>query len=72
MKVLIESGADIQLKVNNASILCENSALNCYNLDIGQGHTALHLASANGHLEVVKILIASGANVNVKNDVSTA
>ena len=33
--------------------------------------TALHDASENGHLEVVKLLLQSHANVNVKGTVST-
>ncbi|BBN02101.1 hypothetical protein MPTK1_2g12800 [Marchantia polymorpha subsp. ruderalis] len=32
-----------------------------------QGRTALHMASANGHLPVVQFLIAQGADVNSKN-----
>uniref|UniRef100_A0A0D9X2F9 Uncharacterized protein n=1 Tax=Leersia perrieri TaxID=77586 RepID=A0A0D9X2F9_9ORYZ len=32
-----------------------------------QGRTALHMASANGHLAVVEYLIQNGANVNAKN-----
>ena len=35
------------------------------------GGTALHKASWNGHLEVVKLLVQSHANVNVKDKVST-
>ena len=32
------------------------------------GNTALILASSNGNVEVVKYLIDSGANVNIKNN----
>uniref|UniRef100_A0A453AU56 Uncharacterized protein n=1 Tax=Aegilops tauschii subsp. strangulata TaxID=200361 RepID=A0A453AU56_AEGTS len=32
-----------------------------------QGRTALHMASANGHLAVVEYLIQNGANVNSTN-----
>ncbi|KAL6841834.1 hypothetical protein ACP4OV_028346 [Aristida adscensionis] len=32
-----------------------------------QGRTALHMASANGHLTVVEYLIKNGANVNATN-----
>ncbi|EER99842.1 hypothetical protein BDA96_02G423700 [Sorghum bicolor] len=32
-----------------------------------QGRTALHMASANGHLAVVEYLIQNGANVNATN-----
>ena len=35
------------------------------------GYTPLHRASEKGHPEVVKILVQSYANVNVKNNVST-
>ena len=35
------------------------------------GDTALHEASRYGHLEVVKLLLQSHADVNVKNNVST-
>jgi len=31
-------------------------------------NTPLHLASGNGHLEVVKFLVSQGANVNALND----
>ena len=32
--------------------------------------TPLHLASVNGHLEVVKCLLSSGADISCKDDVS--
>ena len=35
------------------------------------GSTALHIASINGHPEVVKLLLQSHADVNVKDNVST-
>jgi ankyrin repeat protein len=31
------------------------------------GDTALHLAAANGHTEVVKMLLLKGADVNLTN-----
>jgi len=34
------------------------------------GSTSLHSAAWNGHLEVVKMLIKSGADVNIINNVS--
>ncbi len=34
------------------------------------GETALMWASMNGHLEVAKLLIESGADVNIQNGVS--
>ena len=33
-----------------------------------EGETALHLASRNEHLEVVKLLIERGADINIKNN----
>jgi ankyrin repeat protein len=35
------------------------------------GDTALHIASKNGHPEVVKLLVQSHADVNIKDRVST-
>jgi len=37
--------------------------------DIQEGKSALLLASENGHLEVVKCLVANGANIGDKNRV---
>lgn len=36
------------------------------------GYSALAAASENNHLEIVKLLIAHGANVNYKNGIHTA
>ena len=35
------------------------------------GNSPLHWASIKGHPEVVKLLVLSHANVNIKNNVST-
>ena len=35
------------------------------------GYSTLHCASANGRTEVVKLLLAAGANKDVVNDVSS-
>jgi ankyrin repeat protein len=35
------------------------------------GSTALHLASLNGHLEVVTYLLSQGASLTAQNNVST-
>jgi ankyrin repeat protein len=39
-------------------------------IDIQDGETALALASGNGHVEVVKVLLAAEADVHVEDDVS--
>jgi ankyrin repeat protein len=35
------------------------------------GYTSLHLASQNGHLEVVKFLVEKGANINASREFSS-
>ncbi len=37
---------------------------------VQNGSTALHVAAKNGHLRVVELLIAVGADVNIKTNVS--
>ena len=34
------------------------------------GNTPLHYAAVNGHLDIVKLLVAAGADPNLKNDAS--
>jgi len=48
-------------------ILSKNKALDYINVQDEEKNTPLHLASKNGHTEVVQILISHGANVNIKN-----
>lgn len=33
------------------------------------GNTALHFAAIHGHLDLIKLLIFKGANINAKNEV---
>ena len=36
------------------------------------GQTALHRASSSGHTDVVKLLVDSGAQINIKDKVSNS
>ena len=36
------------------------------------GYTSLHRAVSSGHIEVVRLLLLSQANMEIKNNVSTA
>ncbi len=40
----------------------------CYILQYG--HTALHKAAMNGHLEIATLLISNGCDINITNKVS--
>ena len=60
-------------------ILCMYKVINVYTLqfihiyiyyNIQDGYTSLHFAAKNGHLEVVKLLIEKGANLQDKDSVS--
>lgn len=53
------------LVADPAATLSLRSAI--LNLQNRSGNTALHWAALNGHLEAVKILVASGANSSVRN-----
>ena len=35
--------------------------------DAGNGNSCLHIASQNGHFELVKLLVSRGADVNCAN-----
>ena len=43
----------------------EQTDLNCKNEQL---NTPLHMASANGHLSIIKLLLTAGAVVNAVND----
>ena len=72
VKYMIENGADIECK-------CRSNRL--YHLNIYQGYeeetletykkTCIWIAAACGHLEVVKLLLEAGANVNEPNSDGT-
>jgi len=53
---LIEHGATVDRKATFGG------------LSHGQGVTALHMASQNGHLEMVKFLIRRGSDPKIKDD----
>ena len=48
-------------------VLCVTVVSSC--LVIQYKMTALHYASRNGHTEVVKVLLAAGANINYRDSV---
>ena len=45
----------------------ENVNVNLRDENVWRKRTALPDASENGHLEIVKLLLESGANVNIRN-----
>ncbi len=60
---------NIQHKVRFTACLLVIINFGCVQED---GGTALHIASQEGHCEVVKMLVMAGANVNIKSNVSHA
>jgi ankyrin repeat protein len=51
------------------ALLCEEpDGKGIINKGDKEGNTALHLAAAEGHLAVVVVLMANGAQVDAKND----
>merc|ERR1719225_2367207 len=52
VKTLLQSGSDIQLDKK----------------DNTNGRSALHVAVYDGNLEIVKVLVQKGANINAKDD----
>ncbi len=78
VKLLLEKGGDIDNDKKGLTefiIACENNQLdkvkefieNGINVDMqkSNGHTALMGASSNGHVDVIKVLIANGAKFNI-------
>ena len=49
--------------------LCSPSPVRAYHVS-QQGLTALHYASAEGHMEIAQLLVDMGADINMKGDVS--
>ena len=52
------------------TFLVNNSPLTNYIHYLQSKHTALMLASINGHNKVVEVLLINGANIEAKDDVS--
>ena len=46
-------------------LLCTGEAVNC--VDKSNGNCPIHIAAQNGHLNIIKLLIQKGANLNVRN-----
>jgi ankyrin repeat protein len=82
--ILVEAGAEIEPELNTSALeaACEHGhpaiARRCIELGVGvnqrgeDGETPLMLAAYNGHLEVVRFLVESGADVNAWEEGETA
>ena len=71
--MLLEANADVSIKANVRTVS------SCYSVQLfhvcpsfQQNHwTALHIASSEGHAEVVGVLLAAKATVNIQDKVSS-
>ncbi len=68
MLVAAKAQLNIQEKVRFTACLLVIINFGC----VQNGWTALHMASKNGHCEVVRMLLMAGADVNMKTTVSHA
>lgn len=59
----------VQKIIESQTIDAKSGVLNCKNLE---GYTPLHIAIIKGHLEVVKLLIKNGANIELNDDASNS
>ena len=75
VQLLIQAGADVDIKSNVSTLDIHTIILNIlmiYHIDVTQdGRTALHCAVRAGHDDCAQLLIQSGADVDMKNRVST-
>ena len=72
-ELLINNGANINYKDGVSDNYCNHGFQRflTFNIFSQYGRTPLHRASKEGHPELVKLLVQSHANVNVKNNVSS-
>lgn len=75
MRRFIDKGYDIEQR-NYVSLLRLQLPVTIFNPDNFQhfhqsGHTALIIAAEYGHFEIVKMLLAEGANIDATNEVGT-
>ena len=70
-RLLSLSLSEGEIYTNMMILICDNITTAFILFSPQYGGTALHIASGHGHPEVVKLLVQSHADVNVKNIVST-
>ncbi|CAJ0839475.1 12303_t:CDS:2 [Entrophospora sp. SA101] len=61
---------DKEKEIFEEALLCARYATNCFKYKDEFGNTALHMASANGHIEIVKFIIDTICSSSTNDDFS--